>query len=150
MRLFCFTLLYFLHKGFCQNNGSIYDNGNQDIPTRRKELKRIRNEVHPYIRFTEDYNNKKMPLNSLPLDVNLTINIKNIYGVDEVSQLLGMETTVQMNWIDDRITLLDVAKEHINLDRITLPPDVSSTCPHKRFLFGQKYFIVKILTSIKM
>ena len=77
-----------------------------------------------------------MPLNSLPLDVNLTINIKNIYGVDEVSQLLGMETTVQMNWIDERITLLDVAKEHINLDRITLPPDVSSTCPHKRFLLG--------------
>ena len=126
MRLLCFALLYILHKGFCQNNGSIYENGNQHITPKRKELKRIRNEVHPYIRFTDDYSNKKMPLNSLPLDVNLTINIKNIYGVDEVSQLLGMETTVQMNWIDDRITLLDVAKEHINLDRITLPPDVSS------------------------
>ena len=115
------------------------------MSSKRKELKRIRNEVHPYIRFTEDYNNKKMPLNSLPLDVNLTINIKNIYGVDEVSQLLGMETTVQMNWIDERITLLDVAKEHINLDRITLPPDVSSTCSHKSFLFGYQnnvYFIV--------
>ena len=113
------------------------------MSSKRKELKRIRNEVHPYIRFTVDYNNKKMPLNSLPLDVNLTINIKNIYGVDEVSQLLGMETTVQMNWIDERITLLDVAKEHINLDRITLPPDVSSTCSHKRFCSGiNVYFVV--------
>ena len=82
-------------------------------------------EVHPYIKFDEDYNTKKMPLNSLPLDVNLTINIKNIYGVDEVNQLLGMETTVQMNWIDERITLLNVSKEHINLDRITLPFEVS-------------------------
>ena len=82
-------------------------------------------EVHPYIRFDDHYNTKKMPLNSLPLDVNLTINIKNIYGVDEVNQLLGLETTVQMNWIDERITLLDVGKEHINLDRITLPSDVS-------------------------
>ena len=136
MRLLCFALLYILHKGFCQNNGSIYENGNQNITPTRKELKRIRNEVHPYINFTEDYSNKKMPLNRLPLDVNLTINIKNIYGVDEVSQLLGMETTVQMNWIDDRITLLNVSKEHINLDRITLPPDVSRTCPHKSFLFG--------------
>jgi len=81
--------------------------------------------VHPYIRFEEDYNTKKMPLKSLPLDVNLTINIKNIYGIDEVTQMLGMETTVQMNWIDERITLLDVGKEHINKDRITLPPDVS-------------------------
>ena len=126
MRLLCFALLYILHKGFCQNNGSIYENGNHHITSKRKESKRIRNEVHPYIRFTDDYSNKKMPLNSLPLDVNLTINIKNIYGVDEVSQLLGMETTVQMNWIDDRITLLDVAKEHINVDRITLPPDVST------------------------
>merc|ERR1711899_413917 len=35
--------------------------------------------------------------------------------------MLGMETTVQMNWIDERITLLNVSKEHINLDRITLP-----------------------------
>ena len=82
-------------------------------------------EVHPYIRFDDHYNTKKMPLNSLPLDVNLTINIKNIYGVDEVNQLLGMETTVQMNWIDERITLLDIGKEHINLDRITLPSEVS-------------------------
>ena len=66
-----------------------------------------------------------MPLNKLPLDVNLTINIKNIYGIDEVTQMLGMETTVQMNWIDERITLLKVHKEHLNVDRITLPPDVS-------------------------
>ena len=61
----------------------------------------------------------------LPLDVNFTINIKNVYGIDEVDQLLGMETTVQMNWIDERITLENIPKEHINLDRITLPPDVS-------------------------
>ena len=84
-------------------------------------------EVHPYIRFDEDYNTKKMPLNNkdpLPLEVNLTINIKNIYGADEVNQLLGLETTVQMNWIDERITLLDVSKEHINQDRITLPSEV--------------------------
>ena len=81
--------------------------------------------VHPYIKFDEKYNTKKMPLRSLPLDVNITINIKNIYAVDEVNQLLGMETTVQMNWIDDRVTLLNVSEDHLNLDRITLPPNVS-------------------------
>jgi hypothetical protein len=30
-----------------------------------------------------------------------------------------------MNWIDDRVTLLNVSAEHLNLDRITLPPNVS-------------------------
>ena len=84
-----------------------------------------KHQVHPYIEFDKNYNTKKMPLKSLPLDVNITINIKNIYAVDEVNQLLGMETTVQMNWIDDRVTLLNVSAEHLNLDRITLPPNVS-------------------------
>ena len=90
-----------------------------------KEISK-KHEVHPFIKFDDDYSTKKMPLNSLPLDLNLTINIKNIYGVDEVNQLLGMETTVQMNWLDDRVTLLNVSKEHINLDRITLPSEVSN------------------------
>ena len=85
-----------------------------------------KHQVHPYIQFDKNYNTKKMPLKKLPLDVNITINIKNIYAVDEVNQLLGMETTVQMNWIDDRITLLNVSKEHLNSDRITLPPNVST------------------------
>ena len=84
-----------------------------------------KHQVHPYIQFDKNYNTKKMPLKSLPLDVNITINIKNIYAVDEVNQLLGMETTVQMNWIDDRVTLLNVSEDHLNLDRITLPPNVS-------------------------
>jgi hypothetical protein len=109
----------------------------EKIPTKlaKRDSKEVekKHEVHPYIRFEEGYNPKKMPLKSLPLDVNLTINIKNIYGIDEVTQMLGMETTVQMNWIDDRITLLDVGKEHLNLDRITLPPDVSKCLSNEIF-----------------
>ena len=76
-----------------------------------------------------------MPLKSLPLDLNLTINIKNIYGVDEVNQLLGLETTVQMNWLDHRVTLLNVSKEHINLDRITLPSEASNYSDNRVFVF---------------
>ena len=104
---------------------------------------------HPYIKFERNYNPKKMPLKSLPLDVNLTINIKNIYGINEIDQLLGMETTVQMNWIDNRITLLDIPEEHLNLDRITLPPKVCilfvSYCSKWRYLhrFYNKHFVLK-------
>ena len=90
-----------------------------------------KHQVHPYIKFDKNYNTKKMPLKTLPLNVNITINIKNIYAVDEVNQLLGMETTVQMNWIDDRVTLLNVSEEHLNLDRITLPPKVSRENKYK-------------------
>ena len=90
-----------------------------------------KHEVHPFIKLDDDYSTKKMPLKSLPLDLNLTINIKNIYGVDEVNQLLGLETTVQMNWLDHRVTLLNVSKEHVNLDRITLPSEASN-CNNKR------------------
>ena len=94
-----------------------------------------RHEVHPFIKFDDNYSNKKMPLKSLPLDLNLTINIKNIYGVDEVNQLLGLETTVQMNWLDHRVTLLNVSKEHVNLDRITLPSEASNCNDNWVFVF---------------
>ena len=111
-------LLIFINVALCKK-GAIHG----EIKT--QNIHKSGSEVHPYIRFDKNYNTKKMPLKHLPLDVNLTINIKNIYGIDEVKQLLGMETTVQMNWVDDRVVLLDIAKEHVNLDRITLPPDVS-------------------------
>ena len=69
-----------------------------------------------------------MPLNFLPLNVNLTIHITNVYEIDNVYQLLGLETTVQMNWIDERIKLLDIPVEHPTSDRITLPPEVYKIC----------------------
>ena len=80
--------------------------------------------VHSLIRFEENYNSKVMPLKFLPLDVNLTVHITNVYEIDNVYQLLGLETTVQMNWIDERIKLLDIPIEHLISDRITLPPEV--------------------------
>ena len=120
-----FVLLLFITHCNCMTNSSRVDILAKFMSMYADEVTR-KHQVHPFIKFEDDYNTKKMPLNKLPLDLNLTINIKNIYGVDEVNQLLGMETTVQMNWIDDRITLLDVSKEHINLDRITLPSEVSS------------------------
>ena len=84
--------------------------------------------VHPLIRFEENYNSKVMPLKFLPLNVNLTIHITNVYEIDNVYQLLGLETTVQMNWIDERIELLDIPAEHLISDRITLPPEVQKIC----------------------
>ena len=120
-----FILLLFIAHCNCITNSSRVDILAKFLSMYADEVTR-KHQVHPFIKFEDDYNTKKMPLNKLPLDLNLTINIKNIYGVDEVNQLLGMETTVQMNWIDDRVTLLDVSKEHINLDRITLPSEVSN------------------------
>ena len=117
-----FTMVH----GFGRNNRNKTLTLSKFLELYEKEVDKS-HEVHPYIRFDEDYSTKKMPLNNkdpLPLEVNLTINIKNIYGADEVNQLLGMETTVQMNWIDERITLLNVSEEHINQDRITLPSEV--------------------------
>ena len=119
-----FALLLSIVHCDCLKNSSRVDILAKFMAMYADEVTR-KHQVHPFIKFEDDYNTKKMPLNKLPLDLNLTINIKNIYGVDEVNQLLGMETTVQMNWIDDRVTLLDVSKEHINLDRITLPSEVS-------------------------
>ena len=84
--------------------------------------------VHPLILFEDNYNSKVMPLKFLPLNVNLTIHITNVYEIDNVYQLLGLETTVQMNWIDERVKLLDIPIEHLISDRITLPPEVYKIC----------------------
>ena len=89
--------------------------------------------VHPLIRFEDNYNSKVMPLKFLPLNVNLTIHITNVYEIDNVYQLLGLETTVQMNWIDERIKLLDIPVEHLISDRITLPPPFRTMSKKNQF-----------------
>ena len=105
--------------------------------------------VHPLIRFEENYNSKVMPLKFLPLNVNLTIHITNVYEIDNVYQLLGLETTVQMNWIDERIELLDIPVEHPTSDRITLPPEVQKICVECNnpvFIVSITYYILDLIS----
>ena len=78
--------------------------------------------VHPQIKFAKDYDARLMPsIHNLPLHVNLTVNVKNIYDLSEIEQLLKMESTLQLNWVDERVQL----KNDTSYEFWTLPPSVS-------------------------
>lgn len=77
-------------------------------------------EVHEDVTFEKDYNIHQAPMlaKGKPLDVNFTVNLRNILEVNEKAQLISLETTLRMFWIDPRV------KAVINDDRdyITLNP----------------------------
>ena len=102
--------------------------------------------VHPHIKFEENYDARLMPsIHKLPLDVNLTVNIKNIYGLNEVEQLLKMESTVQLNWVDERVQF----KNDTSSEFWTLPPWVShNICCSTKYILSVLFHYIEYFTSI--
>lgn len=57
-----------------------------------------------FIEMDEDYNIHEAPIgeSGQPLNVNFSINVRNILGVKEPEQILSMETSIRMYWKDER------------------------------------------------
>ena len=57
---------------------------------------------HPKVHLSTNYSIHEAPIytENVPIDVNFTINLRNILEVNEVAQLISMETSIRMFWID--------------------------------------------------
>ena len=81
----------------------------------------VESNVHPKIKLLSDYSIHEAPIrkDGVPIDVNFTINLRNILEVNEVSQLISMETSIRMFWKDYRVQPeLGNGKEYITLNPI--------------------------------
>ena len=78
------------------------------------------------IQFAPDYNihEHPAPKNGTPLHVDFQINLRNLLEVNEVSQILTLETTIRMFWLDERVSIKsEFLKSHdIDTEYITLNP----------------------------
>ena len=78
------------------------------------------------IRLAPDYNihEHPAPKNGTPLHVDFQINLRNLLEVNEVSQILTLETTIRMFWLDERVSIKpEFLKNHTNeTEYITLNP----------------------------
>ena len=82
----------------------------------------VESNVHPKIKLLPNYSIHEAPIrkDGVPIDVNFTINLRNILEVNEVSQLISMETSIRMFWKDYRVQPeLENGKEYITLNPIS-------------------------------
>ena len=76
------------------------------------------------IKFDQDYNIHSYPTKgiksnqSLPLEVEFQINLRNVLEVNEVSQICTLETTIRLYWQDSRVKLRseDTDEHYITLN----------------------------------
>ena len=62
------------------------------------------NIIHPNVHLNSNYTIHEAPINTNePIDVNFTINLRNILEVNEVAQLISLETSIRMYWKDWRV-----------------------------------------------
>lgn len=61
--------------------------------------------IHPRVHIDPNYNIHEAPVRNSghPIDVNFTINLRNILEVNEVAQLISLETSIRLFWIDWRV-----------------------------------------------
>jgi len=62
------------------------------------------------IKFVSDYNKNELPPNhdGKPLLVNVSLNLRNIFEVNEKAQYLSLETSLRMFWKDERISSVPI------------------------------------------
>ncbi len=89
--------------------------------TAAKEVK-----VHPHVSLDKDYSIHEAPVINAgqPLPVEFSINVRNILGVNEKEQLISLETSLRMFWVDPRVRLAPEALQP-DQDYITLNPKVA-------------------------
>ena len=74
---------------------------------------------HPKVHLSPNYNIHEAPIytEGVPIDVNFTINLRNILEVNEVAQLISMETSIRMYWKDWRVRAdIEDGKEYLALN----------------------------------
>ena len=61
--------------------------------------------IHPLVQIDPEYNIHEAPIRNdgIPIDVNVTINLRNILEVNEVAQLISLETSIRLFWKDWRV-----------------------------------------------
>ena len=61
--------------------------------------------VDPRVHINPDYNLHEAPFrkDGKPIDVNFTINLRNILEVNEVAQIISLETSIRLFWKDSRV-----------------------------------------------
>ena len=61
--------------------------------------------IHPSVHIDPSYNIHEAPVrnNGVPIDVNFTINLRNILEVNEVAQIISLETSIRLFWKDWRV-----------------------------------------------
>ncbi len=89
---------------------------------------------HHLVRFEPGYNVHQAPTNPpapngthTPLQVNFSINLRNVLGVSEKEQLLSLECTIRMFWRDRRVSLAPgaVGDSSDSKTYVTLNPSVA-------------------------
>ena len=74
--------------------------------------------IHPRVHLEPTYNSHEAPIsnNGTPIDVNFTINLRNILEVNEVAQIISLETSIRMFWKDLRVRAdLEPGKKYMTL-----------------------------------
>ena len=63
--------------------------------------------VHPRVHLHSNYNIHEAPIRDygVPIDVNFTINLRNILEVNEVAQIIALETSIRLFWKDWRVNV---------------------------------------------
>lgn len=68
------------------------------------EICQSENLIHPKVHLASNYTTHDAPITANePIDVNFTINLRNILEVNEVAQLITLETSIRMYWRDWRV-----------------------------------------------
>jgi len=71
------------------------------------------------ITFNSNYNKNEMPVphDGQPLKVNVSLNLRNIFEVNEKAQYITLETSLRMYWKDERITSVPIGdNEFVNVN----------------------------------
>ena len=73
---------------------------------------------HPKVHLLSNYSIHEAPIHKQdkPLDINFTINLRNILEVNEVAQTISIETSIRMFWKDWRVNAELEGKEYITLN----------------------------------
>ena len=74
--------------------------------------------IHPKVHLSKNYSNHEAPIykKGIPIDVNFTINLRNILEVNEVAQTLSIETSIRMFWKDLRVSAELEGNDYITLN----------------------------------
>jgi hypothetical protein len=73
---------------------------------------------HPKVHLSPNYSIHEAPIytKGVPIDVNFTINLRNVLEVNEVAQLISMETSIRMFWKDRRVRAELDGKDYLALN----------------------------------
>lgn len=83
--------------------------------------------VHPMVRLEKGYSVHEAPILEAgkPTQIDFSINVRNVLGVNEKEQLISLETSLRMYWRDPRVILDKAALIDQTTEYVTLNPKVA-------------------------